>query len=244
MDKKAIEIRGLKKSFSGDKRILPVIRGLDFDFRVGGFESIMGPSGSGKSTLLNLMAGLLSPDEGSIVVGGFDISRYGDREMTLFRRRKIGLIFQDFNLIPTLTLEENIALPLLLDKREHEFKEKTDELISYFGLNERRDHFPSELSGGEKQRTAIARALVAGPELVLADEPTGNLDSPQAHALCEMLKDLNQRFGFSILIVSHDPIVAAFTKRVHILKDGAIVDSFATEGTAATVTERYLNAMK
>lgn len=240
----AVKVSGLIKTFGQGETAVPVIRGLDFSMEKGAFESVMGPSGSGKSTFLHLVSGLLEADAGSIEIGGKLITGLNDHDMTLFRRRHIGLIFQDFNLIPTLTAEENIALPLLLDGTESKYKDQVDRLIETLNLSQRRHHLPAKLSGGERQRVAIARALAGNPDVVLADEPTGNLDSPAAKALCSLLRKLNKDLGCSILVVSHDPIVAASTDRVHILRDGRMLDAFATQGNVERVTEHYLNAMR
>lgn len=239
----ALKIAALCKQFGTAENPVSVIRNLDFSMEKGTFEAVMGPSGAGKSTFLHLVAGLLSADSGSIVVGGHEIVGMSDREVTLFRRRHIGLVFQDFNLIPTLTAEENIGLPLLLDGTAPQYQDRIESLIEVLGLSHRRNHLPSKLSGGERQRVAIARALAGNPDIVLADEPSGNLDSPAAKSLCELLKRLNGELGSTILVVSHDPIVAASTERVHILKDGAFLDSFRTNGDVALVTGRYLDAM-
>lgn len=238
----AVKINGLKKGFCSGSNKIEVIKSLDFSLEKGSFEIIMGQSGSGKSTLLHLIAGLLAPDDGQIIVGGNDISSLSDEKITIFRRKHIGLIFQDFNLIPTLTAEENVMLPLLLDKKHD--KTKARELLELLGLGARMTHLPSELSGGERQRIAIARALVTSPEIVLADEPTGNLDSPAAHELCSLLNRLNKETGCSILMVSHDPVVSAAASKVHVLKGGCIVNSFETENNPHTVSERYLTSIE
>ena len=240
----ALEIEGLQKRFQQGEEQVEVIRSISFSLRRGSFEAVMGPSGSGKSTLLHLVAGLLPLDAGEIRIEGRAISRMSDRELTLFRRRRIGLIFQDFHLIPTLTAEENIALPLLLDRSGREHRDRVEELIEALGLQHRRNHLPSRLSGGERQRVAIARALAGDPAVVLADEPTGNLDSPAALTFCEELGRLNREKGYTILMVSHDPVVAAFADRVHLLRDGLFVDSFETQNSPDRVSERYLEAMK
>jgi len=242
----ALEVAGLSKGFGGGEGRVEVVRGLDFRLEKGAFEAVMGASGAGKSTFLHLAAGLLAADAGSIRVGGTEIVGLGDRELTVFRRRHVGIVFQDFNLVPTLTAEENAALPLLLDGRGKDAAAmaRVAESFAFLGLEGRERHFPAELSGGERQRVAIARALAAGPELVLADEPTGNLDSPAARAFCGLLERLNRERGCTILMVSHDPMVAAAARRVHILRDGRFADSFETGGDAAGVAARYLAAMK
>lgn len=243
MMSKALEVKGLSKTYGSGDTAVPVIRGLDFSMESGAFEAIMGPSGSGKSTFLHLVAGLITPDSGTIEIGGEKTTDLSDHDMTVFRRRRIGLIFQDFNLIPTLTAEENVALPLILDGNEGKFRDRVDGLLRTLGLEHRRRHLPSKLSGGERQRVAIARALAGSPDIVLADEPTGNLDSPAAKSFCDLLRRLNGEMGCSILVVSHDPVVAASAGRVHLLRDGAFIDDFAANGVE-DVMERYLAAMK
>ena len=238
----AINAVALEKSFGSRKNPLAVIRKLDFTLGAGRFEAIMGASGSGKSTLLHLFAGLLQPDSGSIKICGTEIAGLSDREMTIFRRRKIGLVFQDFNLVETLTAEENIALPQMLDGGKSDTGLLRD-VMETLGLWERRSHLPAQLSGGERQRVAIARALAINPTVVLADEPTGNLDFPTAQDFCEVLRTLNEVTKCAILLVSHDPMVAAYAERIHVLKDGAITDSFDSEKDSEKVYHRYLKAM-
>jgi putative ABC transport system ATP-binding protein len=235
----ALEVRRLVKTFGGSENPVTVLDGVDMALGRGAFAAVMGPSGSGKSTLLHLVAGLLTCDSGEIRVGGDLISEMGDAAVTCFRRSRIGLIFQDFNLIPTLTAEENIALPLLLARRTPDPAE-IDGLLARLDLAHRRAHLPAKLSGGERQRVAIARALVTRPDIVLADEPTGNLDSPAGRAFCDVLRTMNAEQGCTILMVSHDPVVAATAQRVYLLKDGRFVDDFDTGHDPARVAERYL----
>lgn len=239
----ALKVKGLRKGFGEGANWVSVLDGVDLELPRGAFDAVMGPSGSGKSTLLHLLGGLITSDGGDIRVGGVSISEMNDNEVTCFRRRRIGLIFQDFNLIPTLTAEENIALPLLLDRKTPD-PLKIEALLEKLGLTHRRTHVPLKLSGGERQRVAIARALVTEPDIVLADEPTGNLDSPAGRAFCELLRKMNEEEGCSILMVSHDPVVAATAKRVHLLKDGRFVETFDTNHDAALVAGRYLETMK
>ena len=239
----AVAAAGIRKSFGKDEAAIHVIRNLDFSLPEGRFEAVMGPSGSGKSTLLHLVAGLLAPDAGAIRIGAQDLTGMSDRDATVFRRRHVGLIFQDYNLIPTLTAEENIALPLLLDRRRDDGG-RVASLMDALGIAARRRHFPAALSGGERQRVAIARALVGKPTVVLADEPTDNLDSPAAQDFCALMKRLNAETGCAILMVTHDPVVAAAAERIHILRDGRFMDSFETQGSPARVAERYLDAMR
>lgn len=239
----ALEVERLSKGFGDEANRVTVLSGVNLNLKRGAFDAVMGPSGSGKSTLLHLLAGLITADGGDIRIGGVSISTMNDNEVTCFRRRRIGLIFQDFNLIPTLTAEENIVLPLLLDRQTPDARE-LDALLAKLGLTDRRTHVPLKLSGGERQRVAIARALVTKPDIVLADEPTGNLDSPAGRAFCELLRKMNEEDGCTILMVSHDPVVAAAATRVHLLKDGHFVDGFDTNHDAALVANRYLETMK
>ncbi|MBQ9343734.1 MAG: ABC transporter ATP-binding protein [Kiritimatiellae bacterium] len=238
-----LSVKGLAKSFGDADARIDVIRRLDLELEAGAFEAVMGPSGSGKSTLLHLLAGLLPADAGEIVIAGTAIQTLSDAEATLFRRRHIGLVFQDFNLVPTLTAEENIALPMLLDHRSPDPADITH-VMDLLGLSARRRHLPDRLSGGERQRVAIARALAGHPSIVLADEPTGNLDSPAARDFCHILQKMNHETGTSILMVSHDPVVSAAAGRVHILRDGRFLDAFDTAGDPALVSARYLQAIQ
>ena len=233
-----LSVRNLSKSFDG----ISVIRDLSFTLAPGAFEAVMGPSGSGKSTFLHLLAGLLSPDSGTISLAGLDMVSASDDERTLFRRRRLGLVFQDFNLLSTLTAEENIALPFLLDRRPVDAA-RIAWLLDFFGLASRRNHLPHALSGGERQRVAIARALAMSPSLLLADEPTGNLDSANAKHFCDLLSRLHAETDVSILLVTHDLLAASATDRIHLLRDGAFVDGFVPAGDRELAARRYLAAM-
>ena len=239
----ALEVRKLGKSFGSGANRVTVLDGVNLNLRRGAFDAVMGPSGSGKSTLLHLLAGLLTPDAGEIRVGGTCLSGMPDSAATCFRRRRIGLIFQDFNLIPTLTAEENILLPLLLDRRAPHTGELAA-LLERLGLTALRHRVPAKLSGGERQRVAIARALVTTPDLVLADEPTGYLDSPAGRAFCDLLRDIHTERGCTILLVSHDPVVAAAAERVHLLKDGRVVGELETQHDPARISTRYLEILR
>jgi len=220
------------KRFRQGDRDVSALDGVSLDVAEGTFLAIMGASGSGKSTLLHLMAGLDTPDSGRVVIRGENLAQMNDRELTLFRRRHIGLVFQAFNLIPTLTAEENIALPLLLDgKNAGEASPKIAELTETLGLASRRSHRPDAMSGGEQQRVAIGRALVTDPAVLLADEPTGNLDSANSKAVCELLRDLSQIHNKTIIMVTHEPTVAAYAQEVAVIKDGRLVQRFPTHET-------------
>ena len=217
-----------------------VLKDFSLSIEAGSFEALMGPSGSGKSTFLHIAAGLLAADAGSVEIGGKDVVRMSDAEATKFRRRHVGVVFQAFNLLNEKTVRENIWLPLKLDGALGRKTEdgRLEELAKRLGIAELLDKKPEELSGGEQQRVAIARALIAEPEIVLADEPTGNLDAKSAKGICEILKGLGGKSA--ILVVTHDPVVAACAKKVHFLKDGKIAASFETEGDPARVSEKYL----
>ena len=229
-----------------------VLKDFSLSIEAGSFEALMGPSGSGKSTFLHIAAGLLAADAGSVEIGGKDVVKMSDSEATKFRRRHVGVVFQAFNLLNEKTVRENIWLPLALDgaisSRGHrnngsaDQQAKFDELVKKLWLKGLENKKPEELSGGEQQRVAIARALIAEPEIVLADEPTGNLDAKSAKGICVILKGLGGKSA--ILVVTHDPVVAACAKKVHFLKDGKIAASFETEGDPARVSERYLETYK
>jgi putative ABC transport system ATP-binding protein len=197
-------------------------------------DALAGVSLEVKSTLLHLMAGLAKPQSGKVIVNGSDISAMGDRELTLFRRRQIGLVFQAFNLIPTLSAEENILLPLMLDgKNGTTTQHKVDEILGSLNLDSRRNHRPDAMSGGEQQRVAIGRALITDPAVILADEPTGNLDSVSSKAVCDLLRDLSTMHGRTIVMVTHEPSVASYAQEVAVLKDGKLIERFPTDGPGA-----------
>jgi len=201
----------------------PVLRNVDLQIEEGECIALLGRSGSGKSTLLNLLAGIDTPDEGEILIRGQCINRLPDRERTLFRRRHIGFVYQLFNLISTLTVEENIGLPLELNGMgETQISEKVAQLLGEIGLADRSGAFPDRLSGGEQQRVAVARALIHEPALILADEPTGNLDAETGRMVLDLLTDLSRRYGRTLIIVTHSLAVARAADRVVTLKDGVL----------------------
>ena len=238
----ALEAQALSKTFHSDGKSIDVLKSISLVIPEGEFHAVMGPSGSGKSTLLNLLAGVLPADSGSVFVSGQPLAGLSDHALTLLRRRTVGIIFQDFNLIPTLSVSENIALPALLDGHPLP-KAHLDNLLNLVGLTHRADQPAEKLSGGEAQRTAIARAFAMEPRIILADEPTGNLDSPSATLFCNTLKRMNAELGTAILLISHDPQVAAAAETIHVLKDGTIRGSFASEHNATHVANRYLELM-
>jgi putative ABC transport system ATP-binding protein len=218
---RAIEIRGLTKVFGSGETEVRALNGVDLDVERGEMVAIMGPSGSGKSTLLHLLGALETPTSGTIALAGRHFEGLSDRELTMLRREMIGFVFQFFNLLPALTAEENVLLPALIAGR-HDENERARSLLGRVGLSERGHHLPSELSGGEQQRVSIARALLMEPELVLADEPTGNLDSHSGAQVLELLGELNREEGHTIVLVTHDPEAAKIAGRVVRLRDGGI----------------------
>ncbi len=219
-----LQALGLRKLFHLGQHAVPALAGVDFVVEAGEFVALMGPSGSGKSTLLHLIGGLDQPSEGEVVLAGHRLALLDDDRLTVVRRRNIGFVFQFFNLLPTLSTEENIALPLTIDGRDlRRHQAEIDRLLEHVGLAGRRQHKPDQLSGGEQQRVAIARALVTRPAIVLADEPTGNLDSKNGAAIMELLRTSCTTLGQTIIVVTHDPRAAAYADRVAFLRDGQLI---------------------
>ncbi len=241
-----VRTENLTKTYMLGEVEVNALNGVNLEVRQGEFLAIMGVSGSGKSTLLHIIGGIDRPTSGKVWIEGESLSEMDDTRITLFRRDKLGFVFQFFNLIPTLTVEENISLPLLIaEKNLKAYKTKIDELLHLMGLSERRLHKPSQLSGGEQQRVAIARAFVIDPKMVLLDEPTGNLDSKTSTNILELLAETHQQFRTTIVMVSHNPIDAAYTERTVFLKDGVIVDSMEKQEEAVynaeSINNRLLN---
>ena len=218
----AVSARALTRRYGAGESAVDALRGVTLDVPAGQFTAVMGPSGSGKSTLMHLLAGLDRPTSGAVHIGGEDISAMADRQLTKLRRRHIGFVFQSFNLLPTLTAEENICLPLAI-ARVKPPAEDVDALLERVGLTERRDHKPSELSGGQQQRVAVARALISKPTVLFADEPTGNLDSASGAGVLELLRSAVDEDGQTTVMVTHDARAAATADRVLFLADGRVV---------------------
>lgn len=220
----AIEGKNIVKDFELGNTMTRVLKDVSIKVLKGEFVSIMGQSGSGKSTLLYILGGLDTPTRGTVSMNGIDISKFNDEKMSKIRRRKIGFVFQFYNLIPNLNVEENIMLPLLLDgKKARDYRKQLDEILEVVGLTDRRKHTPRELSGGQQQRVAIARALIGNPEILFADEPTGNLDSATGAEIMDLLRAINRDSGQTILMVTHSPEAAKSSNRVITVKDGMIV---------------------
>ena len=217
----AVAAYDLTRRYGDGDSAVDAVRGVSLDIASGEFTAIMGPSGSGKSTLMHLLAGLDRPTEGTVEIGGRDITTMSDKQLTLLRREHIGFVFQAFNLVPTLSAEENITLPLSIAGRKVD-RSWVDAVISRVGLDERRSHRPAELSGGQQQRVAVARALVAEPTVLFADEPTGNLDSKSSAEVIVLLRDAVQAYGQTIVMVTHDAKAAEAADRVVYMADGRL----------------------
>ncbi len=218
-----VEIRNLTKSYRRGGQIVPVLQDITFDIMSGDFVALMGPSGSGKSTLLNLIAGIDKPDSGTLLVGGIDITLLSESELADWRARNVGFIFQFYNLMPVLTAFENIELPLLLTGLSgNERKEHVEAALAMVGLTDRMEHYPSELSGGQQQRVAIARAIISDPTLLVADEPTGDLDRVSAEDALTLLDRLNAELGKTIIMVTHDQHAAQRAHHIRHLEKGVL----------------------
>jgi len=218
-----VEMRNVTKIYGEKENQVLALHNVNLDIEKGSVVSVVGASGSGKSTLLNIMGGVDTPSDGTIFVDGKDITKYNDDELSIFRRRKVGFIFQAYHLIPVLTVEENIKMPVLLDHRKPD-KEYIDHIIELLGLSERRRHLPNQLSGGQQQRTAIARALANNPTLVLADEPTGALDSKNGQEVMDLLMKSVHDIGQTLVIITHNMDLAREADRIVKIKDGEIVN--------------------
>lgn len=216
-----IEAKELSKVYGNGENTVTALNKADLKIEAGDFISIMGPSGSGKSTLLHILSGLDRPTSGSLTYDGKNIYDFNDKELSVFRRRRIGFIFQQFNLLPVLTARENIIMPLLLDKKQPDEAYFT-QLVKLLGIDNRLTHLPHELSGGQQQRVAIARALVTQPDIVFADEPTGNLDSKSGGEVMEMLQGIWKEMGKTLVIITHDSRVACLAKRQFTIIDGIL----------------------
>ncbi len=220
-----IEIIDLHKVYHVGRVAVPALRGVNLSVATGEFLAIVGPSGSGKSTLFHIIGGLTPATSGHVRIDGMDLARMTDAERTRMRQRTVGFVFQKFNLLPTLTAQQNIDIARDIAHNNHFDRERFNELIRLLGIQDRLHHRPSELSGGEQQRVAIARALANNPKILLADEPTGNLDSQNSQAVLSVLQDLNQRLGQTILMITHNPeAAAACAHRIVHMRDGKIVD--------------------
>jgi len=214
------------KVFGSGPMVVRALHDVSFEVPQGAFLAVMGPSGSGKSTLLHLIAGITRPSAGRVLVDGLDVATLASEEAAELRRRKVGYVFQSFNLLPYLSVEENVAMPLVLDATEVQARrQRVEKMLVLLDLDGRRYHAVSQLSGGEQQRVAIARALVIEPRVLLADEPTGNLDTSASQAILDLISRMNRDLGVTVLLVTHDPVCAAYAQRVFRLVDGRITQT-------------------
>lgn len=231
--KTVVEARKIKKVYGLKGTVFPVLHGIDLKVQEGEFVGIMGPSGSGKTTLLNILATIDQPTSGHIVIDGENILNMNEEQLSAFRRNKLGFIFQDYNLLDTLTVKENILLPLAIAKMHvSELERRVDEIADKFGIRPILEKYPYQISGGQKQRTAASRAIISNPRLILADEPTGALDSKSAADLLESLKSLNEQDKATIFMVTHDAFAASYCKRVLFIKDGNIFTELVKGNTS------------
>ena len=219
-----LKVENLTKIYGRGMAEVKALDNVSFTVNKGEFVAIVGASGSGKSTLLHLIGGVDRPTSGKVFINGKDIYKYNDDELAVFRRREIGLIYQFYNLIPILNVEENIVLPLKLDRKDVE-QDKLDELLKILGLENRRNHLPNELSGGQQQRTSIGRALITNPAIILADEPTGNLDSKSSDEIVDLLKKSNKQYNQTIIMITHNLEIAKTADRILRIEDGKICEN-------------------
>lgn len=238
-----LEAKSVKKEYKLGQHVVNALTGVNFIVEEGEFVAIMGPSGSGKSTLLHLLGGLDSPTDGNITLAGQSLAKLSEHKTTLVRRHNVGFVFQFFNLLPTLTAEENVLLPVIIDgKNPRKYKERLSNILDLVGLLDRRKHKPDQLSGGEQQRVAIARALITEPAILLADEPTGNLDTKTGTAIMELLRRSCNELNQTVIAVTHDPKAAAYANRVIFLRDGDIVEELHP-GKNELLSERLRDIM-
>lgn len=238
-----LNVSNLTKVYSAYKGAGEVraIDGINLVVNKGEFVGIMGPSGSGKTTLLNILSGVDSSTSGKVNIENKDISKMKADKLALFRRENIGYIFQDFNLLDSLTLEENIGLPLILDKKKpSDITRKTEELMTFFGIGDLKNKYPYHISGGQKQRVAAARALINDPAIIFADEPTGNLDSKSANSIMNTISKMNNETKSTVLMVTHDPFAASFCKKIIFIKDGKIKMQIASNGNRKEFFDKIL----
>lgn len=229
-----LEVKNLSKIYGKDETKVVALDNVSFSVKQGEFVAIIGPSGSGKSTLLHILGGVDVPTKGSVIINGTDISTLDETNLAIFRRRQIGLIYQFYNLIPILTVEENLTLPLLLDGRKPNQK-IIDSLVKTLGLENRLKHLPSQLSGGQQQRVSIGRALMNNPALMLADEPTGNLDSENTKEIISLLKKFNKENNQTLIVITHDERIALAADRVIAIEDGSIIGPSENEESLAVL---------
>lgn len=237
--------RNLKKVYGSRGNVYTALRDIDLNIKEGEFVGIMGPSGAGKTTLLNIISTIDKPSGGVVIIGGEDIVKMNEEKLSVFRRNKLGFIFQDFNLLDTLTVKENIVLPLALSKVElSEIENRLREVSLSLGIENILNKYPYEISGGQKQRTAAARAIISKPSLILADEPTGALDSKSSTELLQSLSDLNEKSRATIMMVTHDAFAASYCKRIIFIKDGVLFTEIIRGGGRKEFFQKILDVLK
>lgn len=238
-----LEAKDLRKEYNLGHHLVNALIGVNFQVEEGEFVAIMGPSGSGKSTLLHLLGGLDSPTEGNITLAEHSLAKISEHKATLVRRHNVGFVFQFFNLLPTLTAEENVLLPVIIDgKNPRKYEERLTDILKLVGLLDRRTHKPDQLSGGEQQRVAVARALITQPAILLADEPTGNLDTKTGNSIMELLRRSCDELKQTVIVVTHDPKAAAYANRIIFLRDGDIVEELRS-GQEQPLSKRLRSIM-
>lgn len=239
-----LEARNLKKVYGSRGNIYPALDSIDLQIKEGEFVGIMGPSGAGKTTLLNLVASIDSPTGGSIMIDGDDLVAMNEEQLANFRREKLGFLFQDFNLLDTLTVKENVVLPLALARLQvADIEARVDQVAALLGIKDILNKYPYEISGGQKQRSAAARAIIHHPRLVLADEPTGALDSRSSTELLQCLADLNQNYATTIMMVTHDAFAASYCRRILFIKDGVLFSELVRGGTRKDFFHKILDVL-
>jgi len=237
--------KNLKKVYGSRGNVYTALHDIDLNIKEGDFVGIMGPSGAGKTTLLNIISTIDKPSSGTVTIGGEDIVKMNEEKLSVFRRNKLGFIFQDFNLLDTLTVKENIVLPLTLSKVNiDEIEKRLKEVSNSLGIGDILDKYPFEISGGQKQRTAAARAIINKPALVLADEPTGALDSKSSAELLEALSGLNEKNKATIMMVTHDAFAASYCKRIIFIKDGLLFTELTKGGSRREFFQKILDVLK
>lgn len=244
--KMILESKEITKIYGGkdNANSTVALNGVNIKIDKGEFVGIMGPSGSGKSTLVNILSGIDTATTGNVIIGDKDITSFTSDELSLFRRRKLGFVFQDFNLIDSLTLKENVMLPMILDKKsQKEMDEKADFIMKKFGILEMADKYPYNVSGGQQQRTAVSRSLVNNPEILFADEPTGNLDSKSSNAVMNLFTQINEELSTTVLMVTHDTFAASFCKRIIFIKDGNVNMEIIRKGSRKEFFDRILDCL-
>ncbi|MGG7177473.1 ABC transporter ATP-binding protein [Clostridium paraputrificum] len=243
---KVLEVEDITKIYSskGISNSTRALNGVSFSIEKGEFVGVMGPSGSGKTSLLNILSGINKPTSGRTEIVGKNINTMSEDDLSLFRRQKLGFVFQEFNLLDSLTLKENIMLPMILDKKSNEYmNNKADEIMSVFDIKDIGNKYPYEISGGQQQRVAVSRAVVNEPVIVFADEPTGNLDSKSSNAVMKLFTKMNRELESTILMVTHDAFAASFCKKIIFIKDGSISMEIISSGNRKEFFDKILNCL-